>query len=236
MRLLICALLVLLLCACGRTSSSATEAMELRQYPVPAERTQAVVNTLNGVLMGTEHQAGVGRASSDVEGVVVVLAPARLHESIGRTIGDLVKPEADARGSVRVEYWLLDSVPGAAEDDASVAGLEAPLQAARAVLGDLRFQLAGHAAQVTALGSGQRARSMGQIAVVQETRPTPDGVHLGFNVERSGTSGTDPNFQISGEAQLPYGQTLVLAQQSLGATGSRAQRLLLVRAEPVGAQ
>jgi hypothetical protein len=237
MRMLLPIVLVLSLAACDRMSAPGGEPLELRQYTVPAEKTSAIVNTLNGAMTGTEHQPGIGRASSDVEGMVVVLAPARIHDSIEKTIASLGGTDANAaRGSVRMDYWVVSALPGPGTDDVSLAPVKAALDAARPALGEVHFVTFGQASLVSATQPQASASTRGSLTISQKIRPGTGGVYAQMSIQRHAPTPADENLRLDIAADVPFGQTIVLAQQDAGGDASGVRRLVLVRAEPVGGQ
>jgi hypothetical protein len=209
----------------------------LQQYAVPADRTNAVVGTLNGVLLGNQSQPGIGRASSRVDGQVVVLAPARMQASIGKTIASLASAEAQpsSTGSVRVEYWLVDALPGAGESEGMLAPVQPALDAARPALGEVRFRLVESVSLLSATSRNASAETLARtVNIRHQLTPAQGGVFASIHIDPNAHNPDISRIELRVSAELPFGQTLLLAQQDApGNDGVR--RLVLVRAQPASA-
>ena len=231
--------LLLLLAGCQRDTEG-PEPMELRQYAVPPAKTQAIANALTMVMSGDAHRSSLGQASAEIPGQVVVLATARMHASIKQTIETLAGADGEAApsSSVRVDYWLVDAIPGAGSDDPKLGDVRQSIDALRPSLGESHFVLVE---KLSLLSDNRGSNSVVQpsegLRVTQRLEPVPGGVHARLGLtrhERSSDGKRSSPTSLSVNAVLTFGQTLLLAQQS-PAAAPETQRLVLVRAQPAGA-
>jgi hypothetical protein len=210
----------------------------LRVYPVPTERAQDIRTALAGTLDNAGGKAPpLGRVMLSGTNQLVVLAPLATHASIDNAIaklgGGTKAVAADAPAGVRLDFWILDAVPGATADDAALAPLAPALGAVRASVGGHFFRVHDTLAISTIPNGGMAevASGLGTRASAH-LRPIAQGVQVDLEV-----SGAGPG-RISTTTALPFGQYVVLAQIATSAEGGApgTPRLYVVRAEPAAAR
>lgn len=128
--------------------------MVLRVYQVPPESTKNLEGALRQSF-ATGDKASIGTISSPNPGQLLVLAPADLQDSIAtslKSLGDSAKPAASAAPEqIRLQFWSIDAVPGAGDDDAALASLSGALGEARKTLGTVHFVLRDNASSVSGI-------------------------------------------------------------------------------------
>jgi hypothetical protein len=259
------ALTAALLAGChgGQAASSADgngNKLEMRVYQVPAEDTDAIIDTLSKVLGFGDK--GTGRVSTPAPGQVVVLAPASLQDSIAQTLKSIkpaakTKAEAAPAQQMRLDYWSVDALAGAGQDDPSLKELTPAFTELRKQLGEVHFVSVNHISSVSSLG--QRVErsypsnlgatgnpTLSQLNYELNNKPEglmlriTSGEQIPYSTSSSGVGATQyVNIGATTTTSVRLGQILVLAQNFVpvnaanSSAGPRAVHLSLIRVDAI---
>jgi hypothetical protein len=206
-------------------SPAPADPMQLQVYNVPPARAEDIRDALSGALSMPVDDAPLGKVSLSGGNQLMVLAPGRIHSGVRSAIESIGGPEAarPAIVPVRLEVWLVDAQPGRAADDPALAPIAEALQSTRTHLGEVGF------VRYDALSMVGSTR--GDSIDMRSGRGTRVGARL-----RGIDGGVYGQIEIGGDAhamktatELPFGQTLVLAELASETAGG-AMRLYVVRA------
>lgn len=256
------ALAAVLLAGChgSQTASADGNKLEMHVYQVPAEDTDAIIDTLSKVLGFGDK--GTGRVSTPAPGQIVVLAPASLQDSIAQTLKSIkptakTKAEAAPAQQMRLDYWSVDAVSGTGQDDPSLKELTPAFAELRKQLGDVHFLAVNHINGVSSLGQKVERSYPSNIGasgnpsinqLTYELNNRPEGLMLKISFGEqipystgSGSLGAVQYISAGGTTttSIRPGQILVLAQNfvPVSATnpppGPRPIHLSLIRVDAI---
>lgn len=117
-------------CSADSHDPMADAALTLRTYTVPQGDARALSTALNHVLGLDNYKRDIGRTYWSGPGQVLVLAPARLQDSIANSIKEMVgqnKSAANAR-PLRLNVWIVDVYQGAGALDPNLKTIQPALQ------------------------------------------------------------------------------------------------------------
>lgn len=200
------------LTACHAPASSGApdaEAMELKLYDVPAAQSDALRSALAKAMA---NKASVSQAAP---GQLLVYAPGDAQASIGAAIKALGKATPAPAPSVqlRVNFWVVDGVPGSGTDDPSLKDLAGSLATLRQTMGPLHFHLEQAATLIgTSDDENTLATGNGAQTSIFRTRISAihgDTAHLKLNYDDGNGSGLRA---LDTRIDASMGQYLVLAQ------------------------
>jgi len=215
-----------------------TSDLALRVYEVPPALTEEISLALNDVLLGGEHLPSLGRVSRQIDGRVVVAAPANFHEDIAQVLESLVAPAGDQGsaqpGAVRLSVWVVEEAETGRAIEPRLAAIAPALEQLRTASGVEHFVLVDHLTAAVALPDGE-----GQIqgAVTDATfMLRPQGrsilatVEISNRVEQSGGKRTVYGSRTE-HLPLPLDGFVVLQQHLIGgAEGVSRMRSVILQA------
>jgi hypothetical protein len=230
--LLTLATLTLGLAGCGANGSIQTDdaALILKTYTVPASRAEDLSDTLNHVLRMNDDKNDVGRAWVAGPGQILVLAPARMQDSIEDSIKEIVSHEGAVTKPepLRLEAWVVDVYPGKEKDDPALKTIQPALDAFAADMGPSHFVAGHYLTGVSDAGVLAEISPIASEALDYRVTPTEGDAILEFRYRDSGA-------HLNGRVTTKLGQNLVLGLASDRPDGKSARpvrRLLVVRIVP----
>ncbi|MGH8399718.1 MAG: hypothetical protein ACRESU_01345 [Gammaproteobacteria bacterium] len=220
------------LAGCGAKGSIESDdaALTLKTYTVPASRAEDLSDTLNHVLRMNDDKNDIGRAWVAGPGQILVLAPARMQDSIANSIKEVVGHEGTAAKPepLRLEAWVVDTYPGKGPNDPTLKTIQPALDAFAADMGPSHFVAGHYLTSVSDAGVLAEISPIGSEALDYRVTPTEARVVLEFRYRDSGA-------HLNGKVTSNLGQTLVLGLASDVSDGKNARsvrRLLVVRIVP----
>lgn len=227
-----------LLTACGDPTGKAAvdgEAQVLRTYPVPNGQTQAIGQALNQVFAIGPEGRRIGRASSELPGQLVVLAPESVHASLAQSIAGIVGStgEADAMRTVSLRLWVVDGKPGPGDDADRLAVLAPAIEAISSSFPGLGFRIADQA-QIAVTEAGHES-VLGTGAGNTLTAQLIDSDPMTFSVMVIGPATPDAEgLSLRSMLSLPPGELVVMAslqdKRDPSSTGPAPMRFLILQA------
>lgn len=150
-----CAMALLGLVGCHAPSDHPKTAMELKIYAVPAQQSSQLASALGNALGKTAN------VTEPAAGKLLVYAPRDAQDSIAATLASLgnASPEKQVDAQVEVHFWMVDALPGAGPDDATLKPLAPALDGLSKNLGPLHFQLYQSVSARTSVGNRAAAIS-----------------------------------------------------------------------------
>lgn len=125
------------------TNDKTASDFTLRLHTVPADRIQAIRDSLLDSISGNGTASANISISVAAPGKLLVYAPADLQDSVGDVIETLSKTAAPQAVPVQVgvHFWVIDGEPGAGENDPALKDLASSLASLQQALGPLHFHL-----------------------------------------------------------------------------------------------
>ena len=224
----------------GGQAQLGTQTQQVKTYPVPPERAEAIRDSLRTVLLATrEGVQPLGQASQPMPGMLVVSAPAGMQPSIEaaiRQLSDGANTAVDAAParSYAFDIWVLEASEDSHEDDAYLATVKPVLDQAREIFGLGPQRVAD---RVTLVGSGNGGKPGAARGLHVDTR----GLNANVNFLSTTSEAVDVEFGLSWRSSnASFFSSLTLRNNQwqvvslLGGGGADSpERLLLVRQRPL---
>lgn len=230
--------LAVLLGACAKgdgTSAAGNQPTVLRTYAVPAAQTEAIGRALNEVFAVGPEGHRIGRASHELPGQLMVLAPesvqASIAESIASIAGDGNGPSALRTVSLRL--WLVDGRPGPGEAADRLAVLAPAIKAMSGNFPDYGFHIIDQAELAVTDGGHDSVLVTGAGNEFSAQLRGADPMTFSVSVRGTGTE-TSEGLLLRSMLNLPSGELVVMArlqaQANTAADGPAAMRFLILQA------
>lgn len=185
--------------------------LTLRTYTVPQGDAERLSGALNHVLGLDNYRHDIGRTYSPGPGKVLVLAPARLQDSIARSIRDMAARSGSAAGArpLRLDVWIVDVYRGAGALDPDLKAIQPALQSFEEDSGAAHFAQKHYFTAVS--DSGAETMMSPQPYYLLDYSITDDSgrLVLKFSYHQRHLAG-QPAEMLSGQVTTRLGQTLVL--------------------------
>ncbi len=209
--------------------AEAKPAILLRTYEVPAGQTDRLKGVLARVL---QKEGNVERLPGDV---LIVAAPAHIHEGIAALIKDGPGLEASARQSITLDVWLVAGtfdaamMPDASTSDKRLDGLSKELDVIRQSDGFEHFTLLDHVQLVTLDGERGQAESQIIEELAQTASVQGDRVEARVMLKATFTEGGRPR-GLDTVLRLERDESIVLGQAGYEVDGVKGSVFYVVRA------
>jgi hypothetical protein len=222
---LTCVALATTLSSCSADSPNPTSdaSLTLRTYTVPQGDAQALSSALNHVLGLDNYNHDIGRTYWSGPGQVLVLAPARLQDSIANSIKEMVgqnKLAADAR-PLRLNFWVVDVYQGVGGVDPNLKTIQPALQSFEEDSGPAHFTQKHYFTAVSDSGADTTMSPLPYYDLQYSITENKDRLMLKFDYRHHFIG--QPVEMLSGQVTTRLGQTLVLgllAGSSAGGQGN----------------
>ncbi|MBW8368549.1 MAG: hypothetical protein K0M70_11930 [Arenimonas sp.] len=228
----------MLLTACGDPTGKAAvdeEAQVLRTYPVPKGQTQAIGQALNQVFATGPEGRRIGRASYELPGQLVVLAPESVQASIAESIAGIVgsSGEANAMSTASLRIWVVDGRPGPGDDADRLAVLAPAIKAISGNFPGFGFRLVDQAEIAVTEAGHESTLVTGSGNAI--TAQLVDSDPMTFSVMVIGPSTPDAEgLSLRSMLSLPPGELVVMAslqdKREPASTGPAPMRFLILQA------
>jgi hypothetical protein len=210
-------------CSAESPSHKSDASLKLRTYAVPDGDAKAVSIALNQVL-GLDHdQHGIGRTYWSGPAQVLVLAPARLQDSIADSIKQITSQNQFVTGDrpLRLNVWIVDVYQGAGALDPNLKTIQSALQSFEEDSAPAHFAQRHYFTEVSDTGADTVMSPLPSYRLDYSITEKRDRLmlkfHYGHHIIQQGAE------VLSGEVATRLGQTLVLgllATPPAGAGGS----------------
>lgn len=230
--------LATLLVACGNGSGSehtAAEPAVMRTYAVPAAQTEAIGMALNEVFAVGAKGHRIGRASHEVPGQLLVLAPESVQASVAESIAGLSGASVSglSPNTVKLRLWIVDGRRGAIESGDAPAALAPAIEAISANFPGLGFHIVDQAE--IAVSDGGHHSLLVTGAGNEFTANLAGADPMTFNVGISGTGNElSEGLRVRSTLKLPPGELVVMAslqqRESPAADGPVQMQFLILQA------
>ena len=188
----------------------------LRSYSVPHDLATEVRNALQEALRSPEGQPSRGRASLAPGGRLMVLAPPLAHTGVEDLFASLEEAEPPPKPStIEITYWIVAGraaegrkpvIPNALKE------VESVLNSTAAALGQQEFGLIERL-QLSSRSDARAFTTGAFMSVVQRAYPAGGQIVAHLEINPTGRA------SLETEVKIDDGQTVVLAQTSIGSEG-----------------
>jgi len=208
-------LCLVLLAACGDPTGKAAvdgEPQVLRTYPVPKGQTKAIGQALNQVFAIGPEGRRIGRASYQLPGQLVVLAPESVQASIAQSIAGIVgsSGEAGAMRTISLRIWLVDGRPGPGDEADRLAVLAPAIDEISSNFPGYGFRIVDQAEIAVTEAGHESVLVTGSGNAI--TAQLIDSDPMTFSVMVIGTATPDvEGLSLRSMLSLPLGELVVMA-------------------------
>jgi hypothetical protein len=197
--------------------------LTLRTYTVPQGDAEALSTALNHVLGLDNYQHDIGRTYWSGPGQVLVLAPARLQDSIASSIKEMVGQNNAATSArpLRLNAWIVDVYQGTGVLDPNLKAIQPALQAFEEDSGPAHFTQKHYFTAVSDAGADTTMSPLPYYDLEYSITENGDRLMLKFDYRHHFVG--LPVEMLSGQVTTRLGQTLVLgllAGPSAGGPGN----------------
>ena len=223
----------------GEQDQAWANVQQVKTYPVPPERGEAIRDALRTVMLSNRDEAQpLGQASLPVPNMLVVAAPATMQPSIKTAIAELshgVSAESKTERSVAFDLLVVEvSKDIEAMDDPALTPVQGVVAQARREFGLGPLRLVGRTMVVASRGRGNVAAPSASVKTgVMDGRIRVNAIgehHVDAGLELyllRGASGMRQDSGFVTSFSLPNDQWQVIGL--LGGSGDAPDRLLLMR-------
>lgn len=203
--------LATVLTSCSADSPQQSEAsLTLRTYKVPQGDAQALSSALNHVLGLDNYKHDIGRTYWSGPGQVLVLAPARLQDSIANSIKEMVSQNKFATNTqpLRLNFWVVDVYQGIGAVDPNLKAIQPALQSFEEDSGPAHFTQKQYFTAVSDSGADTTMSPLPYYDLEYSITENRDRLILKFDYRHRFVG--QPVEMLSGQVTTRLGQTLVL--------------------------
>ena len=188
----------------------------LRSYSVPHDLATEVRNAVQEALRSQEGQPSRGRASLAPGGRLMVLAPPSVHRGVENLLASLEEAEPQPKPStIEITYWVVAGRAANGRQPAipnALREVESVLASTAAALGEQEFGLIERL-QLSSRSDARAFTSGAHTSVVQRAYPAGGQIVAHLEINPNGRA------SLETEVKINDGQTVVLAQTSIGSGG-----------------
>jgi len=197
-------------CSADSPDHASDASLTLRTYTVPQGDAQALSTALNHVLGLDNYQHDIGRTFWSGPGQVLVLAPARLQDSIANSIKEMVGQSNLATNArpLRLNVWIVDVYQGPGALDPNLKAIQSALQSFEEDSGPAHFAQKHYFTAVSDPGADTIMSPLPYYNLEYSITGDRDRLMLKFDYRHHFIG--QPVEMLSGQVTTQLGQTLVL--------------------------